>query len=176
MSFARATALSVVLTMALTILSVAEASRNKIPELKWEHDSFTSLLYVDGESIVSWDIIADTEQNAKNLETHIRWMKKALEQGNVPRSWDKFFIIDAYMSKYVETNVYRYGTQVGVFKTAENACAYAIIEAHAYVIETEFMQGVFSQDHSELAISIAQSPACAEYEQELMHVMGLKGV
>lgn len=117
---------------------------------------------------IYWDIEADDATHARRLKTHIEFMGAALEMGSYPRKWDKFFVIDAAMHKYVHTDVQVTGTRVQITKRADNACSYAIIKAHADVVSKEFFaRGDTSVDHSPVADMILASSACDDYRDYL---------
>lgn len=122
---------------------------------------------INGNQIY-WTINSDSYRAIRTVIQHVAFMKDRLERGAHPRSWDKFFVIDAAMHKYVNTSYIYNRSQAIVVKEASNACAYTIIKTHAEVLRDEFFKGNIREDHSEIADRIIDSPECVEYKPYLV--------
>jgi len=170
----------IILILALTLATPALASRSKIPELRWNHQSFSDTAgghpspIAMGGGLVYWDITAETERQAADLEKHIKFMSWVLKRGGTPRAWDGLFVIEAAMKDHIATNVEREGHRVVVNKVADNDCAYEIIKAHAKAVSEEFFNGDLSQDHTQIAYDIVALPACDEYRPQLEQALGVR--
>lgn len=151
-------------------------SDSKVSYLKKEHDAYKdgntiqqapAAMSLNGDELY-WDIYAEDEEHALTLKEHIEFMGAHIEAGEYPRSWDPFFILEAEMHPYIHTAVQVNGRQVTIHKSADNACAYSIMTAHAQVLSGEFFAlGDTSQSHAVEADAILASAECAEFAAEL---------
>lgn len=145
-----------------------------VPYLRTYHDHYSdygnSASYPLNSSIngdqVYWDIQADSETDASSLAAHIQFMADALDQGQIPRSWDKLFVLEAFLHEQISTTVTVDGTRVSIYKTAANACAYQLMTTHAAAVSAEFFAtGDISADHSAAADAILAMDACADQRE-----------
>ena len=123
---------------------------------------------------LSWTIQADTQEDARILADHIRFMKSKLENGDTPRAWDQLFVLESFMkvNHYYTTEVEQNGNIVVVTKEAKNACAYAVISAHADAVSGDFFaRGDTMQDHSNIAQSILNQPECDSLRQAMQRYL-----
>lgn len=95
-------------------------------------------------------------------------MGNALDSGNIPRNWDKLFVLEAAMHDWIHTEVSQDGQLVRIHKRADNDCAVALMRIHAQAVSEEFFaSGDVSTDHSAAADSLLASAACAPWQATL---------
>lgn len=145
-----------------------------IPYLRDNHDhyshysdvsSYPVQMEINGDEVY-WDILADSEEGAIKLAEHVEFMSGALHRGQVPRSWDKLFVLEAYMHDGIDEVIERDGQRVIIYKTADNECGYAVIRAHASAVSNDFFgAGDLSGDYSAVADEILSMDICAEYRE-----------
>ena len=128
--------------------------------------SYPGELHINGDQVY-WDIQANTEQDATILAGHIEFMGNALEEGNIPRAWDKLFVLEAFLHEQIHTEVEQEDTRVTIYKTGDNACAYELVKVHASAVSNEFFAtGNISADHSSAADDILAMDICADQRDE----------
>ena len=128
--------------------------------------SYPVELHINGDQVY-WDIQANTEQDATILAGHIEFMGNALEEGNIPRAWDKLFVLEAFLHEQIHTEVEQEDTRVTIYKTGDNACAYELVKVHASAVSNEFFAtGDISADHSSTADDILAMDICADQRDE----------
>lgn len=116
----------------------------------------------DANMSVHWAISAQTTEQANNLKSHVLYMEEAILNGQTPRSWDKLFLMDAYMdlAHAYTTTISVNGTEVIIDKVANNACAYELIKTHAQGVGGWFFHGDIRVSFSNLADQIIALPSC----------------
>lgn len=145
-------------------------SGSYITYLRSNHDHYSDYattnpypvqLTINGDQVY-WDIQATSEADADILSTHIGFMGDALENGQIPRDWDKLFVLEAFLHEQIHTEVTVDGTRVTIYKTADNDCAYSLVKTHAAAVSNEFFAtGDISTDHSGAADEILAQDACS---------------
>lgn len=149
--------------------SEANEQGSYINYLKTYHDQYSDFAdastqplpqTINGDQIY-WDIDAGSSQHAEALATHIGFMSDALYNNQIPRSWDKLFVLEAFLHEDIETVVETDGSRVTIYKTAATPCALMLIQTHASAVSEEFFAtGDVSTDHSAAADTILSSAAC----------------
>lgn len=116
----------------------------------------------DANMSLRWTISGQTAEEAENLRKHIDFMVHALESGQNPRSWDKLFLMDAYMKQqhYYHTTVSLSGLDVVIDKVATEACAYQMLKTHAAGVSGKFFEGDIKVSFTPLAEQLIASPVC----------------
>lgn len=152
-----------------------DAGGANIKYLRDNHDSYSHYgdtssypveLYINGDQVY-WDIEADTEQDAKILAGHIEFMGNALDNDNIPRSWDKLFVLEAFLHDQIHTHVEQDDTRVTIYKTGDTECAYELVKVHASAVSNEFFAtGDISADHSYAADQILALDICADQHED----------
>ena len=149
--------------------SEANEQGSYINYLKTYHDQYSDFAdastqplpqTINGDQIY-WDIDAGSSQHAEALATHIGFMSDALYNNQIPRSWDKLFVLEAFLHEDIETVVETDGSRVTIYKTAATPCALMLIQTHASAVSEEFFAtGDVSTDHSAATDTILSSAAC----------------
>jgi len=119
---------------------------------------------------IDWIITASSEEGAKKLSEHIRYMINQLKTDQNPRAFDKLFLMEAYMkfNAFYTTSVERDATTVIISKNASTDCAYKVISAHSNVVSGDFFaKGDINNDHSAEAESILASSDCNDVREDL---------
>jgi len=153
-------------------------SASNIPYLKQNHANYKEA----GSNItpaptknsatmsLDWTIEASSEDAAKKLADHIRYMENKLLANQNPRAFDKLFLMEAYM-KYnhqYTTSVEQSGKSVVVSKDAKNRCAYQVISAHSDAVSGDFFaRGDTSKDYSSIAEQILNSSDCSSQKGDI---------
>lgn len=117
---------------------------------------------VEAKSI-DWTITALSNEDATKLVEHIKYMIGQLESGKNPRSFDKLFLMEAYMkvNHYYSTSVEKTGTTVIISKKANTSCAYDVISSHSDAVSGDFFgKGDINNDYSSIAEDILKSDSC----------------
>jgi hypothetical protein len=137
--------------------------------LKTNHDQYSDFAAASSQPLpqtingdqIYWDINAGSPEHAAALATHIGFMSDALYNNQIPRSWDKLFVLEAFLHEDIETTVETDGNRVTIYKTAATPCALLLIQTHASAVSNEFFAtGDVSTDHSAAADTILSSAVC----------------
>ena len=129
-------------------------------------ESYPVELHINGDQVY-WDIEADTEQDAEILAGHIEFMGNVHDNGNIPRSWDKLFVLEAFLHDQIHTEVEQEDTRITVYKTGDTECAYELVKVHASAVSNEFFAtGDISADHSYAADQILALDICSDQRED----------
>jgi len=142
---------------------VKKHNRANVTYLKINGQAYDVSYQNIGNKTIRWIIKTDTKHLLRLL-SHIYYMRNKMKAGYTPHKDDFLFVVEDRLASFIH---YRFGfNKDGAFiidKTADNACAFKIIEAHAKVIQDDFFKGDISKNYSDLAKKIVASPECKEY-------------
>jgi len=155
-----------------------EGEGSNIPYLKENHANYSEHGSTEtpaptkdaSAKSINWTIAATTEEGAEQLAGHITFMDARLKEDKNPRSFDKLFLMEAYMkfNSFYTTSVERSGTNVVVSKNATTVCAYEVISSHSDAVSGDFFaRGDTSNDYSAIAEGILANSACDSVRSDL---------